>query len=231
LDFRVVRSISQKTSGLFAEALEAACRLQPDLRSQYPDIDAKLKQAEASRLQEMTRTIGVTHLGPGEVASTLADPDKGPALLQGLVSSLAGNPEPEKAKEVLLAHLEQAMTQAADSQRAAIEAAIDKVRQTDTSPKEARPEKLALALANLVLDARVLLVDSDNPNRDKLESALNELQIQYLQNADEANVTPERFRVLSEAIRGIDPGFQKAWRKQVLLNYPGLDRILPPEEP
>ena len=59
-------------AGGYAEsALEAACRLQPDLRSQYPDIDAKLKRAEASRLQEMTRTIGVTHLGPGEVASSL----------------------------------------------------------------------------------------------------------------------------------------------------------------
>jgi RNA polymerase sigma factor (sigma-70 family) len=217
-------------AGYAEGALEAACRLQPDLRSQYPDIDAKLKQEEASLLQTMTRTMGVTILGPGEVASTLADPDKGPALLQGLVSSLAGNPEPEKAKEVLLAHLEQAMAQASDSQRAAIEAAIEKVRQTDTSPKETEPERPALPLANLVLDARVLLVDSDNPNRNKLEQVLGEFQDQHIQGVTNSGVTAERFAELARSLRNIDPEFQKAWRKQVLLNYPGLDRILPPEE-
>ena len=81
-------------------------------------------------------------------------------------------------------------------------------------------------MASLALDARVMLVDSDNPNRDKLESTVNEFQIRYLQKPDDANVTPERFRVLSKAIRDIDPEFQAAWRKQVLQNYPWLDRVL-----
>jgi hypothetical protein len=217
-------------AGYAASALEAACRLQPDLRSQYPDIDAKLKQAEASRLQEMTRTIGVTHLGPVAVANTLADPDKGPPFLQGLVSSLVQNPEPEKAKEVLLAHLEQAMAQATDSQRAAIEAAIEKVRQTDTSPKESGPERPALPLANLVLDARVLLVEGENPNRHALEHALGEFEDQYIQGVTNSGVTTERFVELARSLGKIDPEFQKAWRKQVLQNYPGLDRILPREK-
>jgi len=212
-------------------ALEAACRLQPDLRSQYPDIDAKLKQAEASRLQEMTRTMGVTYLGPGDVAGTLADPDKGPVLLQGLISNVTDSSEPEKAKEIWLVHLEQAMTQATDSQRAAIEAAIEKVRQTDTSLKTAEAGRPGLPLANLVLDARVLLVDSDNPNSKALEQSLEEFQNQHIQGVTNSGVTAERFAELSSLLQKIDPEFQAAWRRQVLRNYPGLDRILPHEAP
>ena len=83
-------------------------------------------------------------------------------------------------------------------------------------------------MAGLALDARVMLVDSDNPNRDKLESTLNEFQMQY-QKAGDANVTAERFRMFSETIGEIDPDFQAAWRKQVLKNYPWLDRTLPRE--
>ena len=46
----------------------------------------------------------------------------------------------------------------------------------------------------------------------------------------DANVTPERFRVLSESIRGIDPEFQVLWRKHVLQHYPWLDRMLSREK-
>ncbi|HKS37593.1 MAG TPA: hypothetical protein VJW76_10415, partial [Verrucomicrobiae bacterium] len=126
--------------------------------------------------------------------------------------------------------LEREMQQASESQRAAVQNAIDAVRQLDPSIKPEETERRPLPMANLAMDARVMLVDSDNPNRDKLESTLNEFQIQLLQKPGDANVTPERFRVLSEAIRGIDPAFQSAWRKQVLKNYPWLDRVLPREE-
>ena len=85
-------------------------------------------------------------------------------------------------------------------------------------------------MASLALDARIMLVDSDNPNRDKLENILNEFQMQYRQKPGDANVTTERYGVLSEAIRGIDPEFQALWRKQVLKNYPWLDRVLPREK-
>src|SRR5439155_5143147 len=168
-------------------------------------------------------------LGPVELASTLADPEQGPAVRDSFISGIKKSPEPEKSRESLVSMLEQALAQAPESQRAAVQGAIDAVRQLDTSIKAEETERRPVAMMSLALDARVMLVDSDNPNRDKLESIVNEFQIQYLQKPGDANVTPERYRVFSEAIRGIDPEFQKAWRKQVLLNYPELDRILPHE--
>ena len=85
-------------------------------------------------------------------------------------------------------------------------------------------------MSSLVLDARILLVDSNNPNKERLASALNELLAQYPQNVSESSVTPDRVRVLSKTIREIDAEFHAAWRKKVLKTYPRLDRILPPEE-
>jgi RNA polymerase sigma factor (sigma-70 family) len=40
------------TSGYREHALEAACRIQPELRAQYPDADVKLTQSEGSHRQE-----------------------------------------------------------------------------------------------------------------------------------------------------------------------------------
>src|SRR6185312_7769399 len=106
----------------------------------------------------------------------------------------------------------QAMTQATDSQRAAIEAAIEKVRQTDTSLKTAEAGRPGLPLANLVLDARVLLVDSDNPNSKALEQSLEEFQNQHIQGVTNSGVTAERFAELSSLLQKIDPEFQAACR-------------------
>jgi len=213
------------TAGYAESALEAACRLQPELRAQYPAIDAKLKQEEGAFNHPTETQI----YQPVDVANTLADPERGPALRETFIASIKNSQEPERSKASLVSLLEEALAQAPESRRAGVQIAIDAVRQIDTSIKAKEAER-PVAMASLALDARVMLVDSDNPNRDKLESTLNELQMQYLQKAGDANVTPERFRVLSETIRGIDPAFQSAWRKQVLQNYPWLDRILPQEK-
>ena len=87
-----------------------------------------------------------------------------------------------------------------------------------------------MAMMMLVLDARILLQDGNNPNENRLERALDEFHMQHIRNVTDANVTTERYRVLSAAIRDIDPEFQTQWRKQVLKNYPWLDRVLPLEE-
>lgn len=208
-------------------ALEAACRLQPDLRTRYPSIDAKLKQEEnaISRGAETTKVYG-----PGEVANVLADPEQGPALLDSLISVIKNRVEPEKARESLVSLLEKELQQASESQRAAVQSAIDAVRLMDTSANSEVTEKPPMPMTQLVLHARLMLQEGNNPNESRLERALDEFHMQHVRNVTDANVTTERYRVLSAAIRDIDPEFQAQWRKQVLKNYPWLDRVLQPEE-
>jgi hypothetical protein len=126
--------------------------------------------------------------------------------------------------------LEKELQHAPESQRAAVQSTIDAVRQIDTSIKSEETERRPIPMSSLVLDARVMLVDSANPNKDRLDGTLNELLVQYRLNVADSSVTPERFQALSKTIRDIDPEFHTAWRKQVLQNYPWLDRILPGEK-
>jgi len=208
-------------------ALEAACRLQPELRAQYPSIDRKLKEEEEviSRRSEVNKVHG-----PAEIASRLADPEHGPALRDAILSGIPRSPEPAKYRASVLSALEEALKQAPQNQRAAVQCAIDAVRQFDTSNQSEETERLPIPMSSLVLDARVMLVDSTNPNKDRLDGTLNELLVQYRQNVADPSLTSERFQSLSKTIRDIDPEFHSAWRKQVLQNYPWLDRILPREK-
>src|SRR5204862_21759 len=118
------------TAGYAESALEAACRLQPDLRAQYPTIDRKLKEEEEviSRRSEANKVHG-----PAEIASRLADPEHGPALRDALLSGIPRSPEPARYRESVLSALEEALRQAPQNQRAAVQSAIDAVRQFDTS--------------------------------------------------------------------------------------------------
>jgi hypothetical protein len=213
-------------AGCAESAVEAACRLQPELRTQYPNIDSKLKQEE----------VALSYVGPVEssgsldTSSALADPEKGPVLLESLISTIQHNSDPDKAKADLIGALEQSLDRASGEQRTAIQNAIDAIRQTDISPKEAETERPPVSMISLVLDARILLQDGNNPNEERLERALDDFHSQHIRNVADASVNTERYRVLSEAIRGIDAQFHTAWRKQVLKNYPWLDRVLTPEE-
>jgi RNA polymerase sigma factor (sigma-70 family) len=209
-------------------ALEAACRLRPELRMQYPEIDSKLRQEEAAISQGSgVRTVE-------ELSTKLADAEQGPALRDSFISGIKHTPEPEKYAESLLTWLKQALAQAPQDQRAAIQSTFDAVRDAvrqevnSRQPEEA--ERRPLPLANLTLDARVLLLDSKNANQAKLERMLGEFEEQYIRNVADAKVTPERYLTLSIAIRKIDPEFHGQWRKSILKNYPWLDRILPSEK-
>jgi len=208
-------------------ALEAACRLRPELRMQYPEIDSKLRQEEAAISQGSgVRTVE-------ELSMKLADAEQGPALRDSFISGIKHTPEPEKYAESLLTWLKQALAQAPQDQRAAIQSTFDAVRDAvrqevnSRQPEEA--ERRPLPLANLTLDARVLLLDSKNANQAKLERMLGEFEEQYIRNVADAKVTPERYLTLSIAIRKIDPEFHGQWRKSILENYPWLGRILPSE--
>ena len=213
-------------AGYAESALDAACRLQPELRTQYPTIDSKLKQEESAIGHPMETQI----YRPVEVANTLADPEQGPALRESFLAGITNSPEPERSKETTLVLLEEALAQTPENHRDTVQSTIDAVRKIDTSIQLEKTKRPPIPMSSLVLDARILLVDSNNPNKERLASALNELLAQYPQNVSESSVTPDRVRVLSKTIREIDAEFHAAWRKKVLKTYPRLDRILPPEE-
>jgi RNA polymerase sigma factor (sigma-70 family) len=214
-------------NGSADHALEAACRLQPDLRARYPAIDAKLKQEEEAIRQGAGTRRDYT---PGEVAGALADPAQGPALRDSFLSAIKNSPEPEKTRQSFVSALENALAQAPESQRAALQNAIDAIGRIDASIKPENAERPPLPMSSLVLDARVMLLDSGNPDKDRLDGTLNEMLAQYQQAVADSTVTPERFQALSKTIREFDPEFHTAWRKQVLKNYPWLDRALPPDQ-
>ncbi|MBI4662042.1 MAG: sigma-70 family RNA polymerase sigma factor [Verrucomicrobia bacterium] len=213
------------SAGYREHALEAACRLQPELRSQYAAIDAKLKQEEAA----LSKAADIKPGNSLNLAAKLADPEQGASLIQGFVSSIQESLEPEKARETLAEHLQQVLAEASPGQRGAVEQALEAVRRAETSTKPSGAERPLLPISSLILDARVMLVQDGGERRsDKLEHLLNELQKQYLGAKSKTSVTAERFEALAKAIGEIDPQFQAEWRKEVLRNYPWLDRMVLP---
>ncbi|MCI0541648.1 MAG: hypothetical protein L0Z50_41140, partial [Verrucomicrobiales bacterium] len=108
-------------AGYSKAALEAACRIQPELRSQYPETDASLQQEETALAQ-------MANPRPTDLAAELADPERGPALREGMLSQIKDSPEPETAKRQLLQLLEATLAKASDDRRDAIQNALDIVR-------------------------------------------------------------------------------------------------------
>jgi hypothetical protein len=159
------------TPGYASSALEAARRLKPELRPQYPEIDQKLKLQEAPRSQSPPRQVTL-----GEWLASLPQNDE---LAQELRTEL-----------------------------------------------RTEAEQPPLIFANLILDARVLLVEKENANRVRIEAVLAEF-------ASDAkmHVTAENYSKLAHALSEVDPQFQAEWRKMVLVNYPWLDRVVPREKP
>jgi RNA polymerase sigma factor (sigma-70 family) len=153
----------QWTAGYASSALEAACRLRPELRAQFPEIDQKLKVELAPV--------------PQNLPSVLLKPDS----------------------------------------------AQDAPPSEEEPPAHARP----VALVSLTLDARVLLVEQENPNRDKIERVLHQFDGPGGMPDTKTTVTPDNYAQLSKALRDVDAPFEAEWRKTVSINYPWLDRVLP----
>jgi hypothetical protein len=150
------------TAGYASSALEAACRLKPELRAQFPEIDQKLKA------EEMPLAVNP------------------PSAPSNIASAQNASPADEEA------------------------------------PVHARP----VALVNLTLDARVMLVEHENPNHERIEGVLREFDGPGAVPDTKTPVTRENYAKLSSALREIDPQFEAEWRKTVAINYPWLDRTL-----
>ncbi|MCI0536005.1 MAG: hypothetical protein L0Z50_12335 [Verrucomicrobiales bacterium] len=214
------------SAGYANNALEAVCRINPELRTEYPEIDQKLKQED----EAMSKQREVTPQSLGEWVSRL-DKAGDSDFVQALTGSLGAGQTAEQARESLLSGLEAELARAPEEQRAALTKAIKLVRETPAEVEEEPVHARPLALGNLTLDARVLLVDGENPNRVKIEQVLTEFDDRRLQAGDKPKVTAENYSALSQALWEIDPQFQGEWRKTILKNYPWLDRILPAHSP
>jgi hypothetical protein len=89
----------------------------------------------------------------------------------------------------------------------------------------------SLLLANLTLDARFLLEEKGSAHRQQIEAALQSFDDERFRSDPKMRLTAEKYARLAEALRQIDPEFQAEWREVLQQNYPGLDAVLPHEEP
>lgn len=209
-------------AGYVQEALEAVCRIQPELRGQYPEIDAKLKQeAEAALPKAQVKTSSMS-----EVTATLANPETGPQMLSSLADQIQNATDPAQQKSQVLAWLETMRQQSAESQRAAIQKAMDTLRAIPDQPPAPAPAQHTITITSLTLDAQVLLLENPSVNDASLQALVNQWYEYSRNNPAAIAVTPERFQALSEAIKGIDPRFHETWLEQVLRTYPSLDRVI-----
>ena len=212
----------QRTGGPRARILRAACRIQPELRAQYPDIDRGLKGEEAPPVVRSTVRI-VRDLGAG-----LADAQGGSDLLNALVGSVKDAPDPKQKRSELLTQLLTLWGSAPPEQREAIAkaiAAIQSVPDRKAEP-EAEPKPPPVMLETLVGEARGMLALNQTTNRFRLYELFDQWQDYCASHPAESSVTSPRFRQLSESITQINADFHAAWLKEVLRLNPGLDRVV-----
>jgi len=215
------------TSGYQEHALEAACRIQPELRPQYPDIDAKLKQEEAA--QRPRTAVPAAPKKFANLGVALADPEMGTNVLRMLVEQVKTAADPIQKRQELLTELLTLWGNAPDPQREAIQQAITALRAMPDREEGEKPP--ALSLRALLSDGRVLLLDHKTTNELALHDLFNEWDAWYREHPADSSMTRERFSELSQAIKKVDADFQEAWLKQVLKSYPNLDRVVRGERP
>lgn len=206
--------------GYTESALTAACQIDPSLRAHYPAIDAKLKQGESARAAMQNGPV-VQVITPEQMVAQLADPEKGQALFKSMLASAGQEGSPENAERAM-ALLSSALTFATPAQQPAIQAMIDQLRSEAPQGDKTAAEPPRLSVADLLLEARVLLTDNPNPREARIEEALEEFQV-----LRKEKLTPELLAKVSEAMRKIDPEFQAAWQAQLVKNLPWIDRMLP----
>ncbi|MCW5557578.1 MAG: hypothetical protein KIT22_07085 [Verrucomicrobiae bacterium] len=118
-----------------------------------------------------------------------------------------------------------------------MEDALRQVRATEIAPaREATGQKPRVAIENLLLTARVLLVDEPQSTSvpiQAIEEALNQFRSEHGQTGTPVPdaVLAEKFAVLNERLRRLDPQFRSAWHRAVLHDMPWMDRLLPKVEP
>ena len=218
-------------NGGYAEAaLESACRLQPDLRATYPDVDKKLKLEEQAQ-ENMIHPKGFRE----QILEWAAGGDG--IVIRALTSSIQhdrDNESAERNREGLTRALDAEIAKAPADERIVLERVLELVRQADLRPETNEEEsvpQLTVDIRNLVLDARIVLADTRNPNEDRIQKALENFQSEQVDSGKFSTVTPESFAAMARVLDDIDPQFRIAWHKAVLEENPRLDRVIPRAKP
>ena len=92
---------------------------------------------------------------------------------------------------------------APEEQQAGITKAIELAKATAGGPEEEPIQKRPLALVNLTLDARALLVETPNPTQRKIERVLDECDSRRVESGGQVQVTPDNYAALSKALRWV----------------------------
>jgi RNA polymerase sigma factor (sigma-70 family) len=85
---------------------------------------------------------------------------------------------------------------------------------------EPEPVPVEVPFANLVLDARVLLVDKPHPKEKEFERVLEQLNA-----IGNEPISAVNFGRIKTELRRIDPDFANEWEVQIYKQYPWLDRV------
>jgi RNA polymerase sigma factor (sigma-70 family) len=220
---RAERMRQRYGAGPNAGILKAACRIQPELRAHYPDIDRQLKGEEAPHVvRGSVRARVVRDLG-----ATLADAHVGSDFLNALVRSVKDDPDPKQKRSELLTQLLTLWGSAPPKQRDAIVKAMSAIQSVPDPVEETKePKPPPVTLDGLVLEAIGVLAPNQTANRLRLYELFDQWQAYYASHPAESAVSGPRFRELSESIEQIDPDFHAKWLKEVLRVNPNLDRVV-----
>jgi len=210
-------------NGDYAErALKAVCRIQPELRAQYPIIDAKLNEEEASAQITSAAPRVITH---SEMAATLSDSASGADMLKSFTDQIKESDEPAQTKAMILRMLEGLLSQSSEQHREGIKKAIGAIHLVSEQKPDENPPP-PLPLLSLTLDARILLSYGGHASEARLTGLLADWDDFYRKNPAQSTLTGESFEGLSKSIKETDPVFHGKWLAEVQRTYPTLDRII-----
>lgn len=221
------RTADWADGGYARSALESACKLQPELRASYPEIDKALKaqeQAHANLANSkgfLEQTLELAALGDDVVLRALTHP-----IQQAPDAATARQRQDELNRAI-----QDAFDKASPQDRAALQRVQELVQNIELPPENAPVPPPKLDYRNLLLEARVLLQDDHHPNGARIEEALERFQEEQRAAGAEIYVTGENFAALSKLLDGIDPQFRADWQAAVLRSTPGLDHLIPKSKP
>ncbi|MBN9693972.1 MAG: sigma-70 family RNA polymerase sigma factor [Verrucomicrobia bacterium] len=215
------------SGGYSRNALESACRLKPELRSAYPEIDQSLKLQEIAYARMAQEKLGQSKSSREQILELAAAGDE--VVLRALTGSIQRAPDAHTASqqmEGVTRMLETEMASAPADERVVLERVLGLVRATEIRPDPPANEQPAVDVRNLLLDARIALNDLRHPGEGRIEQALQRFQSEQVDTGKFSTVTPESFAALAKILEDIDPKFRADWQKTVLEENPGLDRVI-----
>jgi hypothetical protein len=225
---RFAEEVKDWPGGVYANAaLETVCRLQPELRARFPEIDQRLKLEDEAR----SGVPPVKSFREHVVAAAKAGDE---ALERSLTLPIEHLSDPQEARrqlEELASKIERELETAPKEQQPALNKALELVKRTPIRAEERAVGERPVAMENLILTARILLTDEPNPNERKIETALDRFHTDQVKSGIHTHVNAESFAALSKVIGAQDSKFRAEWHRAVLNEMPWLDRVLPKPEP